>query len=196
MTTAWSSPGGLYVVPVEFKERFLAEFPDYRIRWSLKRQRWAIEQRCGRGALPPVSVDPHDDGMIRACDGYWLVMEFQPGDRMPCRARVERDQRCGGVMKVPMRKSAEAVCEVCRSKKRDGRQMAAYWPFDECLLEKLRHTDPLRGGIQRARADADSANQRLLAKYDDQLTDATHSIDYHDYRKLTGIAASSDLRPW
>lgn len=192
----WSSPGGLYVVPTDFKQRFLKEFPEYRIRWSLKDQRWMIEQRCGRGALPPLKIDPADDGLIRAKDGYWLVMAFQPGDRMACPGTVNFYPRtfCNWTMKVATRKVKESVCGMCRFKGRDGRYMTSFWPFDETLIERLRETDPLRGGIQRARAEADLANVRRLSVAESKRRDAVTSIDQVDYRWLSGIASNVSPR--
>lgn len=184
----WTSPGGVYVVPDEWKERFLAEFPDYRIRWSLRQQNWQVEQRCGRSALAPFRIDPFDDSLIRARDGYWLVMTFQPGDRMACPAVISAypRQQCGWTMTVAHRKSKESVCDMCRFKRREGRTMAAYWPFDELLLEHLRYTDPLRGGTTRQKTDSDARNHRLM-----NPKPADSGIDAVDHRWLTGIASST-----
>ena len=201
-----ASPGGVYRVPSEWEARFHTEYPDYRVRWSLAKSCWVIEQRCGRGAQAPISVDPTDDSLIRARDGYWEVMTFQPGDRMACPAVVSRSPRqvCGGVIKVPHRRSAETVCQTCRKAGRDGRTMAAFWPFDELLLDHLRFTDPLRvfwgadaqghsrkmNGIQRAKHAADLSNQRLLAEAERKRRDAS-SIDAVDYRWVSGIPSTS-----
>lgn len=194
----WASPGGQYRVPDGWRQRFLADFPDYRVRWSLRDGCWQIEQRCGRSALPPVRIDPHDDSLIRAADGYWLVMAFQPGDRMACPAVVDRhqNQRCGATLAVSHRKAKETVCRACRAKGRDGRTMAAFWPFDELLLEELRRTDPLRihdgrNGIQRASAAAAAQNARILAEAEWKRRDAVTSIDAVDYRWLTGIPSTT-----
>lgn len=149
--------GPLYTVPSDFARVFFKEFPDYRIRWSFKKRCWLVEQKCGRGSLKPIHVDPHDDQLIRAKDGYWLVMEIQPGDRMPCPV-------CDNTVRVAVRKFAESRCENCIRHGRDGRFMAGYYPFSESLLEHLRHSDPLRGGLQRMQAEADKANQLRLAR--------------------------------
>lgn len=196
MTFLWTSPGGVYTVPDSWREAFLSEFPDYRVRWSLAKGSWHVEQRCGRGALPPFRIDPFDDSLIRARDGYWLVMEFQPGNRMPCPAITTRYplQRCGWTLSIERGRSKEAVCAWCRRQGRDGRTMAAYWPFDETLLEHLRYSDPLRGGISRQRADADARNQAMLAEAERKRRDACTSIDAVDYRWLSGIGASGATR--
>lgn len=195
--TCWTSPGGLYVVPDDFRIRFLREFPDYRIRWSLTLQRWQLEQRCGRGALPPIRISPEDDGLIRARDGYWLVMAFQPGNRMACPSVVTRfpdRQTCGMTLPVASRRSAESVCPSCKAHGRDGRHMVAYWPFDELLLDHLRYSDPLRDGTRRQRLDADARNAARKAALEADVRDAKTSLDAVDYRWLAGIASSTGIR--
>lgn len=192
----WRSPAGAYNVPDEFRRKFLNEFPGYRIRWSLKESNWHIEQPAGRGALPPFRIDPADDSLIRAKDGYWGVMKIQPGDRMACPAVVERFplQTCGWTLKVPFRKTAETRCENCRKAGRDGRSFAGYWYFDESLLEELRRTDPLRDGIRRISAEADANNACLAAEGERRASDAVTSIDSVDYRWISGIPSSTGLK--
>lgn len=145
--------GPLYTVPQDFAREFFREFPDYRIRWSFKKQCWLIEQKCGRAALPTFRIDPDDDRLIRMRDGYWLVMEIQPGDRMAC-------PTCGYDMKVAHEKWAESKCALCEKNGRDGRSMAGYFPFSSRLLEHIRMTDPLRGGLERMRKAQDLENRR------------------------------------
>lgn len=190
----WVAPGGMYVVPAAFKAQFLAEFPEYRIRWSIRESKWQVEQSYGRGALPPLRISEDDDSLIRARDGYWLVMSFQPGDRMACRGIISTNpvQRCGCTIKVPHRKTAEVRCGVCMSKGRDGRTLCAFWPFDESLLQHLRRTDPLRDGTRRASRDVDAANLARAAEIDRRTADQS-TLDYVDLRWATGIAASSGL---
>lgn len=141
--------------PKDFVKRLKEEFPDLRIRWSEKRGCWAIEQQVGRGALPPLRIDPYDDSLIRARDGYWLVCEVRPGTRMPC-------PDCHLTLPVPDRHFAEVRCEHCIRKGRDGKVLAGYFPLGETLLEHLRSTDPRRGAIERMAKEADEANQKLL----------------------------------
>lgn len=191
----WASPGGTYRVPSGFKSRFLSEFPTYRIRWSLKQSQWLVEQQIGSGALPPINIDPFDDSMIRARDGYWLVMMFRPGTRMAC-------PTCGLDMSVALCKTAESTCLPCKSRKRDARVMTGYWPFDERLIEHLRRTDPLRGGIMkdtsgklrvRASVDADRANQRMQDRAEAKRKDAS-TLDAVDYRWISGIPTAGATR--
>lgn len=200
----WTSPGGVYTVPADWRAAFLAEFPDYRIRWSLKTRSWHLEQRCGSNTLAPFRIDPFDDSLIRAADGYWLVMVLQPGNRMPCPSIVARHPRqlCGWTVSVPTRVTAEAICTNCRSHGRDGRFMAAYYPFDETLLDWMRQTNPLNHGVQKidgktrvmASVEADRRNQRALKEGDRKQSDAITSIDSVDYRWITGIGSSGATR--
>lgn len=184
----WASPGGAYVVPDGFKKRLADEFPGYRVRWSLKAQHWMVEQKVDNPDLP-LKADPFDDSMIRAKDGYWQVMAFQPGDRMGCPI-------CGTTMKVAIREAAESVCPQCRKDGLDGRTMAAYWPFDECLLEELRMTNPLTWGFSKidgklrvvASEKADRANDAMLREADRVQSDITTSTTIEAYNRLVGIS--------
>lgn len=187
----WKSPGGLYVVPDDFKRRFLAEFPSYRIRWSLSKGCWCVEQQIQGETLIPFRFDEGNDDLVRFRDGFSLVMEFQPGDRMACPARLDAKQVCGWPMKVTHRQSKESRCEACRLRGRDGRTMAAYWPFDECLLDHLRWSDPLRDGTMRVSAFADKVNRDIKREKDRRSRDAWSSLDSVDYRWLAGIASST-----
>jgi hypothetical protein len=194
----WASPGGTYRVPADWKRRFLAEFPDYRVRWSIRKGMWQVEQSFGRGALPPVRIDDgaHDD-LIRARDGYWLVMEFLPGDRFACPAVLSQYPRtvCGWTLRAPTRKRAEVKCPACRKAGRDGRTVAGFYPFDEALLDDLRRTNPLTWGVvkhngkvqTRAALEADRANELLLREAERRQRDAITSIDAVDHRWITGI---------
>jgi len=145
--------GPIYTVPQDFAKEFFREFPDYRIRWSFQKNCWLIEQKCGRNTVPTFRVDRNDDRLIRMRDGYWLVMELQPGDRMAC-------PTCGHDMKVAHERWAESTCQLCLKNGRDGRAMAGYFPFGPRLMDHIRKTDPLRGGTERARKEQDLANQR------------------------------------
>lgn len=192
----WTSPGGTYQVPLGFKSRFLAEFPSYRIRWSLKDSKWMIEQKYSNPLPPTRAFDPFDDHTIRANDGYWLVLSFQPGTRMAC-------PLCGLDVPVPMMKTAETSCVFCRTKGLDGRILAGYWPMDERLIDMLKSTDPLRGGIQKdsrgkyrvkASMDAEQANERREREAARRTSDAVTALDAVDYRWISGIPTAGATR--
>ena len=192
----WASPGGLYVVPSGWRKQLLAEFPGYRVRWSLKKACWQLEQPVGSGSLPPLRIDQHDDSLIRASDGYWLVMEFQPGDRMPCPGIVQVYPRliCGATLKVPHKVAKETICQACRKAGRDGRTIAVYWPFGEALLEHLRYSDPLRDGTRRQSRSADATNAKIIRDGEWAASNALTSIDAVDYRWLSDIPAAGVTR--
>jgi hypothetical protein len=192
----WTSPGGTYNVPSDFRTRFQNEFPGYRIRWSLKQSKWLIEQPTGqRGALPAIKLDLFDDTLIRERDGFWLVMSFQPGSRMACPID-------GTTMSVPFRKMGETACETCRSRKRDGRIIAGFFPFDETLIEYLRSTDPRYRGIIKhegkyrvtASVRADESNKLLERARQSKLSDSTSSLDAVDWRWISGIPTAGRTR--
>lgn len=173
-------PGPIYSVGSDFLREFRKEFPEYRIRWSLKKHCWHIEQRCGRGALSPIHVDAMDDGLIRARDGYWLVMEIQPGDRMAC-------PRCHSTINVPICKFGETRCTYCIVQRRDGRVTAGYMPCNSILLEHLRRTDPLRGATQRLAKEADVANQKRLDAAQRATSNAIEAASKDAFARLVGI---------
>lgn len=192
----WTSPGGAYVVPLGFRNRFLNEFPTYRIRWSLRESKWLIEQQYGNPLPPTRPHDPFDDHTIRANDGYWLVMSFRPGTRMAC-------PLCGLTIPVPMMKTAETSCMFCRAKGLDGRHLAGYWPFDERLIDCLRSTDPRHRGVMkdargqlrvRASMEAERANDRRELVMQRATSDAVSSIDAVDYRWISGIPSAGATR--
>ncbi len=184
----WASPGGAYRVPAAFQQRLQEEFPGYRVRWSLKKQHWMVEQKVDNPD-PPFRPDPFDDSLIRAKEGYWQVMAFQPGDRMGCPG-------CGMTLQVPICDASEVTCQQCRKNGRDGRVMASYWPFDERLLEELRLTNPLTWGVGKidgklrvvASAKADRANAAIVKEGYRQLSDTVTSSTIESYNRQVGIA--------
>lgn len=184
----WASPGGAYVVPDSFRKQLQDEFPGYRVRWSLKKQHWMIEQTFDHPD-PPFRPDPYADDQVRASEGYWQVMAFQPGDRMAC-------PYCKATLRVPICEAAEVLCAYCKANGRDGRVMAAYWPFDERLLDELRQTNPLTWGTGKvdgklrvlAGARADRSNDAIVKEGYRQLSDVVTSSTIETYNRQVGIA--------
>lgn len=116
-----------------------------------------IEEKVGRAALPPLKIDEGRDDLIRARDGYALVLTIHPSDRMPC-------PRCRETLKVPVFKAAEVVCEKCSTRQnRRVAYKAAYWPLSESLLDYLHKIDPLRTGNVGLAAEMDAHNNNLRA---------------------------------
>lgn len=166
-------------IPSEFVSRLKSEFPNLRIRFSTKRQAFQIEQQVGRGCLPPLRIDPYDDDLIRAKDGYWKVCEVNLGTSMPC-------PECGQTLKVPELKFKEVRCEYCVANRRDGRIICGYFPLGEALFEYLRRMDPLRGGIERNAATVDAHNKRLMDARAKEVANTVETIK-DDYGFISGI---------
>ncbi len=169
--------------PEQFVEQLEAEFPGYRIRWSHTRKRWQIEQQVGRGALPTFRVDPNDDHVVRARDGYWLVCEVCPGTTTPC-------PDCGVDLKAPALKFAEVVCEACKAVGFDGRIMAGYFPLSESLLDHLRSTDPKRGALERMADQLDAANEAILAERARELHNTNEAIAKDEFPFIFNIPST------
>jgi hypothetical protein len=160
----------MYKPPEDFVEKLEREFHGYRIRWSVKNNRWSLEQRVGRGALPGTyPEDKFDDGTIRAAEGYWLILEVSPRPYTKC-------PECGFHFDLPELKIKEAKCEYCCERGLDARWMLGYFPLGEALLDQLRKTDPKRDGIQKLGAKIDARNKARLKsirdRADDQLMSA------------------------
>jgi hypothetical protein len=138
----------MYSVPDSVTTRIKSEFGDrLRVRYSNKRRAYQVEAKTSR-ALSNINFPPQLDGaklkkimdvfhddIERHKDGYSLVLEVQPGDRMACPV-------CGSTLKVPHLKTAEIRCEYCivaSGGRKDGRIAAGYWPIDsEAFLDRLR----------------------------------------------------------
>ena len=146
----------MYQPDPDFIEKLHKEFPEYRVRWSLKNERWQVEQKVGRGALPGTyPEDKFDDGTIRAAEGYWLILEVSPRSETKC-------PDCGFFFQLPMLEIKETRCDYCISRGLDGRTMLGYFPLGEALLEQLRKTDPKRDGIQKLAKRMDAKNKKKL----------------------------------
>lgn len=153
-----------------------------RIRWSHKESEWHLEEKVGRAALPPIRVDEGRDDLIRARDGYRLVMIIRPGDRMPC-------PRCGATLKVPVLRVGEVVCRDCSAKRnRQVAFVASYWPLDgESLFDHLRKIDPLTGGIERMMADIAANNARLKAAEERDLKNYGEAVLRDGFTQIAQI---------
>ena len=124
------------IPPKEFEKRLREDFDGrLRLRWSLGKRAWMIEQKF-RPVVVRQKVDERDDAAIRTRDGYTLVATIAPGDRIPC-------VRCGRTLKIPSMTFKETVCQCGVS------TTLCYWPLGESLLDYLKKYDPYRDGIHR-----------------------------------------------
>src|SRR3990167_2836785 len=164
-------------VPEQFAQELDNTFHGrFRLRWSDSRSEWQLEQKVAiaKAIPPPVddsgNWDTYDDNFIRARDGYFYVMSFTVGDRMPC-------PLCGLSVAVPIMETRESVCEHCRFQGRDGRYKAAFYPLNHVLIEHLRYIDPLTDGIERVKVrmrDKQIRTRERLIK--SGLDDAEHGV--------------------
>lgn len=139
--------------PTDFLARLASAFSGrLRIRWSLVKNEWHIEQQVGRAALPPLRITEADDSLIRARDGYAFVMAIKNCNHSPCR-------HCGKSCRVPELRSGEIKCERCSEQKR-AREFGGYWPLGDALLDHLRKIDPYRDGHKVAAAEQDLQDTR------------------------------------
>lgn len=122
----------------------------FRVRFSLKRQTWQLEEKCDVARLPPIYLDSLDDDAIRATDGYSFFAEVTPGTRCLC-------PRCGQETFAVVREFRATPCSKCGLK-----SIRCFWPLGDSLLEHLRQADPNRGAYERLRKDRDF-NRRLIA---------------------------------
>jgi hypothetical protein len=162
----------------------------FRIRWSDKMHEFQLEQKVMTGQIMPPPLisdedsltataryDTYDDNWIRARDGYFYVMSLRNGDRMPCPI-------CGLTVPVPVLETRESVCEGCKLHGRDGRYVAAFYPFNHLLLEHLHDIDPLNGGPIRVRA---RMRAKQLAKNERMLKADLDVADYHVINNRTQV---------
>ena len=164
-----------------FQRRLDEEFHGrLRIRWSLQRHEYHIEQRVGRAVIPPLRIEEGRDDLIRARDGYDFLMAIRPGTRMPC-------PTCHLDVSVPIMEFRETACPHCAIKGRDGRITACYFPLGERLLDELRARDPLKGGPARMRAMMDAANARLEATRDREFRNYNEDVVKDHFGNLFGI---------
>ena len=128
----------------------------------------------------PFRLDEEDDSLIRARDGYWLFLEFTPGDRMPC-------PTCGATLHVPHCKTAEVACQPCKQHGRDGRHWASYWPLGEVLIDYIKKCNPERGGISVIKAECDAENHTRLAQAERDFQNYNEAIWSEAHPQVVGI---------
>lgn len=162
--------------PKEFVEGLRRDFGDnLRIRWSVSRGEWQIEQKFRRGGAIGKRVREIDDNLIRVRDGYAFVLAVRPGDRMAC-------TKCAREIRVPVMEFREAVCKTCGAKIR-----ASYWPLGESLLQHLRYSDPNRDGHKRMLRDLEAAEQAKARQERRQQSNLAEDIAKEDFTQFFDI---------
>jgi hypothetical protein len=151
--------------PESFTSALTAQFGGrFRCRWSQARHRWQLEKKVATAILPPAPVDPRNDDIIRAVDGYDFYAEVCPGTTTAC-------EHCGGDMKATIRSFTRTTCERCGEK-----SIACFWPLTDSLLEQLRSTDPDRGGYRRLKEELAQATIERKRKQLQQRQEAFFGV--------------------
>lgn len=170
-------------IPESFHEQLRAEFGgQLRARWSRAKGRVVIERKSARGRedslLPPMPSlsrvgDPakrrylalrFEERLEQARTGFYPVMEIAPGDRVAC-------PWCDRSTHIPVCQWHTARCEWCHKEFN-----AMYWPLGAGVLERLRWSDPDRGGFERAVADTDAAGEAKERQARRALSNETEAI--------------------
>lgn len=134
-----------------------------RIRWSPARLRWQIEQKVDTAKLPPFRIDPLDDDVVRAFDGYAPVCEVCPGTTSPCsNTSSDNKSACRHPLTVPVGKFTAIKCSKCKSEGRNGGQIVAFFELNDSLLVHLRTIDPSRGAYDRTREKLRNHNRQIM----------------------------------
>lgn len=142
-------------IPLWFASALQAEFQDrLRIRWSVQRSAFHIEQRVGRPTAVPREQDEHDDRTVRARAGFDLFCEVARGDRLPC-------PECGQLLKLTPFAFVEATCARCRDRQREGRWGVGFFPLNDSLLQYLRRCDTTLIDHRVLLRNLDEENARL-----------------------------------
>lgn len=148
-------------VPESFSRALNRQFDGrFRVRFSVKRQTFQIEEKCDVARLAPIEIDAADDHLIRAVDGYSFFAEVTPGTTCLC-------NRCGQDTYAVSKEFRSTVCPRCTKK-----SIRCYWPLDDSLLEHLRSTDPRRGAYERLAAGRDYNKKLTNARIESQFREA------------------------
>jgi hypothetical protein len=190
----------MYSVPERTKRRIKDEFRDrIRIRWSDRSRTFHVEGKSHRGftdfPMPPglngkqiaKLLDVCHDDIVRAKEGYQLIMEIQPGARMKCPR-----EGCPMTLQVPINRTAEVACGYCKSLRLDGRTIATYFDLEsESLIERLRYLDPERTWRAQARKGTDERNAALTAQREQDALNHIEAVNRDEYASFAGILKSS-----
>ncbi len=98
-----------------------------------------------------------------------------------------RCPECNSEIKVPVMHFGEAVCEFCRTRGKDGRWAAAYYPLGDALIQHIRRLDPLLGHNSDLVQLQDAYNNAILAGHRNKAMNEIESITLDDYRRIVGI---------
>jgi hypothetical protein len=156
-----------------------------RIRWSLERGEWHIEQRVKRGLFAgqrPTKRgwDETHDRYIQNRDGVILIMSIRTGDRMPC-------PRCGSELKVPYYETHHVKCELCSLRGKPKHVAAVYMPLGDKLIGYLKSIDPENPISESLAEDLDRQNMALAASMERDALRESEAAFHLNYNRVVGI---------
>jgi hypothetical protein len=172
--------------PESFVEKLEREFRGrLRIRWSVERREWHIEQKVARGLFPGTKPtkrgwDETVDKYVQHRDGYVFIMAVRDGDRMPC-------FRCGHELKVPYMQTTHVKCQYCTLMGRPTYNAAVYMPLGDKLIDHLKSIDPENPISEKLVERLDRENEQMEAR---MMADAVRPAEAQfndDYRRVVGI---------
>jgi hypothetical protein len=169
----------MYYAPTDFVRRLSDTFNDrLRIRWSIAKQEFHIEQKVLSAALPPFRISEIDDRMIRARDGYHFVMAVKAGNHVPCRT-------CHLRCRVPELRTGEIRCDYCGTKQRNPkREFGGYWPLNDLLIDHLKKISPENDGHLKAVIEQDRQDVRRETTRKRDIFNHIESATYDDKYQL------------
>ena len=162
----------------------------YRIRWSVGRNRWQVEEKIGRQTPRKRRFANTDDEAIKEEQGYKLLFEVTPGDRTRC-------PRCAKWMKVTAAtRPRTSKCQACRKEWK-----FCFMPSWNDLLVHLRYIQPERGGFERVLADTDHGNAEREKSNTRTMRRNTEAIWKEDFTRnfeidSVGWGKHSGTRTW
>lgn len=180
----------MYQAPISFLAKLETEFGGrLRIRWSVAKNEFHIEQQVGRAALLPLYIKEGDDRMIRARDGYHFILAVKAGNHVPCRT-------CNNRCPVPELKTGEIKCSRCGYQgKRATKEFGGFWPLTDSLIEYLKKIDPYRDGHLQAVKEQDLAIERVDLSMRRNVRNHIESATYDDKYQLFGTPLTGYTKP-
>lgn len=169
----------MYTPPTEFVRRLDSTFRGrLRIRWSLHKEEWHIEQKITDG-IALAARNSHDDRYIRARDGYHFVMAVKPQAFAYCRICHLRND-------VPALTTGEIKCDYCeRVKARRGREFGGYWPLNgDRLIDHLKMIDPENDGLRASITTMDRQREQTEITRQRDIRNHIESATYDDKYQL------------
>jgi hypothetical protein len=174
--------------PESFVERLNSEFRGrLRLRWSLERGEWHIEQKVRRGIFPgerPTNDkrgwDETSDSYIRHRDGVVLVVAVRTGDRMPC-------PRCHSELKVPFMVTNVVTCGLCKIRGKQSHWPVMFVPLNDDLINYLKKIDPENPISEGLAEQLDQQNELYAQVMEQDAVNQGVAAFEQDYRRVVGI---------